>query len=125
MKQILSEIQVNGVSYVPKDSIVGISPVADCAGLPLVILRTVNAGVHYGYLKSRTGGEATLIGARRLWYWSGAATLTQLAIDGPKNGDQCKFSKTITEITVLGVIEILPVSSKAHEVIAAIKEWSA
>jgi hypothetical protein len=122
MKQTLNEIEINGVKYVPKSEAGEPSVVTD--GLPLVIIRTVNAGVHYGYLKSRVGGEAVLIGARRLWYWSGAASLTQLALDGPKNGPSCKFTKTIPEITVLGVIEVLPVSSKAHGVIAAIKEWA-
>ena len=47
-----------------------------------VIVRTYSAGVHAGILKSRDGKEAVLTDARRIWYWDGAATLSQLAIDG-------------------------------------------
>jgi hypothetical protein len=49
-----------------------------------VVVRTRDAGVHAGVLKSRNGRECELTEARRLWYWkvagkgaflSGVATL--------------------------------------------------
>ena len=46
-----------------------------------VIVRTYSAGVFSGNLKSRNGQEVVLTNARRLWYWAGAASLSQLAVD--------------------------------------------
>jgi hypothetical protein len=48
---------------------------------PYVIVRTYSAGVFAANLVSRKGKEAALANARRLWYWKGAASLSQLAVD--------------------------------------------
>ena len=50
--------------------------------LPYVVVCTYSAGVFAGNIKSRKGQEAELTNARRLWYWDGAASLSQLAVDG-------------------------------------------
>ncbi len=56
-----------------------------------VIVRTYSAGVFAGYLESYgKDREVNLVNARRLWYWSGAASLSQLAIEGVKRGKQTK-----------------------------------
>lgn len=47
-----------------------------------VIVRAARAGVFAGNLVTRTGQEATIANARRLWYWAGAASLSQLAQSG-------------------------------------------
>ena len=49
---------------------------------PYVIVRTYSAGVFAGTLEFHDGKEVTLSNARRLWYWDGAATLSQLAMEG-------------------------------------------
>ena len=49
-----------------------------------VICRTYSAGVFAGFLESREGKEVVLTKARRLWYWDGAASLSQLAMEGTK-----------------------------------------
>lgn len=56
-----------------------------------VIVRTYSAGVFAGELESRTGQEVVLRNARRIWYWSGAASLSQLAMEGTKDPANCKF----------------------------------
>jgi len=60
---------------------------------------------------------------RRLWYWDGACSLSQLAVDGTKAPDNCKFTVTVPEMTILGVIEIIHCADKAVESILAVKEW--
>ena len=35
-----------------------------------VIVRSDRAGVFFGEIKERNGGEATMVNVRRLWYWS-------------------------------------------------------
>jgi len=91
--------------------------------LPYVIVRTFSAGVFAGSLKIKKGKEVTLHNARRLWYWSGAASLSQLANEGVKNPDNCKFPAEVPSITLLEAIEILPVSKEARANIAAVPVW--
>ena len=89
------------------------------------IIRADRAGVFYGEIKERNGSEVTMTNVRRLWYWSGAASLSELAVSGVKRPDDCKFTVTVPNMTILGVIEIIPCSDKAIESIEGIKEWKA
>ena len=88
-----------------------------------VIVRTYSAGVFAGTLVSRKGREVVLKNARRLWYWSGAASLSQLSVDGTSRPDQCKFPVEVPEVTLTEAIEFLPVSEKAKKSIASVPVW--
>lgn len=88
-----------------------------------VIARTYSAGVFAGYLKERKGKEVTLTKARRLWYWSGAASLSQLAMEGVKYPEKCKFPCEVDKVILTEVIEILDVTEKARENIAKVSVW--
>ena len=90
-----------------------------------VIVRTYSAGVFAGYLDGRNGQEVVLRNARRLWYWSGAASLSQLAVEGVKNPDECKFPIEVDRVELLNAIEILDVTDVAKASIAGVKVWSA
>jgi hypothetical protein len=90
-----------------------------------VIIRTRSAGVFAGVLKSYKAGEAILENARRIWYWSGAASLSQLAVDGTSKPNECKFPVTVKEIILPEVIEVIPTTAKARESISSVKVWSA
>lgn len=90
-----------------------------------VIVRTHLAGVHAGVLKSRNGKEATLTGARRLWYWKGAASLSELSQRGVKEPKACKFPMAVAEILLLEVIEIIPCTDVARKSIEGVPEWHA
>lgn len=87
------------------------------------IIRADRAGVFAGNIKERNGSEVTLTNCRRLWYWNGAASLSQLAVEGVKKPEDCQFTVTVPEITVLGVIEIIPCSEEAERIIKAVPEW--
>ena len=91
--------------------------------IPYVIVRTFSAGVFAGYLQSRQGQEVILTRARRLWYWSGAASLSQLSVDGVKDPANCKFPCEVPSITLLQAIEILSVSANAQKSIAGVPVW--
>lgn len=88
-----------------------------------VIVRTQSAGVFAGELVSRNGQEVVLKNARRLWYWSGAASLSQLAVDGTSNPSGCKFPVAVPEVTLTQAIEILPLSNKARASIDSVPVW--
>jgi len=90
-----------------------------------VIVRTYSAGVFAGRLKERNGKEVTLTGARRLWYWDGAASLSELAVVGTKKPMQCKFPVAVEEIMVTEAIEIIAVTETAQKSIEEVPIWSA
>jgi len=89
----------------------------------IVLVRTRSAGVHFGTLFYHKGKEVILKNTRRIWSWSGAASLSQMALEGVKNPSQCKFSVTLPEITLTEAIEIIPCSKNAIFSIKGVPEW--
>lgn len=87
------------------------------------IIRCNRAGVFYAEIAERRGSEANLVNARRLWYWDGAASLSQLANEGVTDPHNCKFTVTVPTMTVLGVIEIIPCSAAAVRSIEGVPVW--
>lgn len=83
------------------------------------IIRTNRAGVFYGTIAEydNANREATITDCRRLWFWSGAASLSQLAVEGVKRPDDCKFTVVVPEMTVMEVIEIIPCTDEAIKII--------
>jgi len=89
------------------------------------IVRAHSAGVFAGYIEHREGQEVVLREARRIWYWEGAATLSQLAQSGTSLPDKCKFPEPVDRVTVFGVIEILDCTVQAQASIASVPIWKA
>jgi len=112
------EIKMDGITYVPKDSY---QKAEQLNGLDYVIIRTYSAGVFAGYLKRREEKEVELINATRLWYWKGAFTLSQLAMEGVSKPDECEFGMPVNNIILTEVIEIIECSEKAKESILGVK----
>jgi hypothetical protein len=111
-------VTINGEKYVKESTILNQEIEND-----YVIVRTYSAGVFAGFLVSRDGKEVELSFARRLWYWSGAASLSQLAMEGVKNPDKCKFPTPVHSIILTEVIEIIPCTKKAKKSIESVKIW--
>jgi len=91
--------------------------------LKYVIVRTFSAGVFAGELESRNGQEVVLLNARRLWYWTGAASLSQLAVDGTSSPQTCKVPVEVPRIELLQAIEIIDVTKTAEKSIKGIPIW--
>lgn len=89
-----------------------------------VIVRTYSAGVFAGELASRKGREVILLNARRLWYWVGAASLSQLAMEGTNRPADCKFPCVVKRVELLEAIEILDVTPQAEHSIRQVPVWS-
>ena len=91
--------------------------------LPYVIVRTYSAGVFAGELAERSGKEVKLLNARRLWYWKGAASLSQLAQSGTSKPKECKFPEAVSSVLLTETIEILDVSAAARASIESVPVW--
>ena len=88
-----------------------------------VIVRGDRSGVFFGTLVKREGREVELKDCRRLWYWDGAASISQLAVDGTVRPDNCKFTVPVGQIEILDAIEIIPCTDKAIKSIEEVSEW--
>ena len=88
-----------------------------------VIVRGDRSGVFAGVLVSQDGQKVELKNCRRLWYWDGAASISQIAKEGVKKPRNCKFTVTVDEIVILDGIEIIPTTSDAEASIKAVPEW--
>ncbi len=90
-----------------------------------VIARTYSAGVFAGELENRVGKEVVLTNSRRLWYWAGAASLSEAAVRGFSRPNDCKFPVAVSRVELTEVIEVLDCTPEAEASIKGIPEWSA
>lgn len=118
-----NEIEIDGNKYVLASSVKLLTPAKTMKGKKYVIVRTYSAGVFAGYLQSRQGKEAIILNARKIWYWDGAASLAQLAVDGTSKPENCKFPTPVSRIEVTEVIEVLDVTEKARKSIESVPVW--
>jgi len=119
-------ISVGDVVY-RREDLINEGAQQDSSGHEYVIIRTQNAGVFAGYLVvfDDTTSVAVLVQARRLWRWYGAASLSQLAVDGTSKPKECKFPVEVPKIVLSQVIEITETTEKARKAIASVAVWTA
>lgn len=123
MNATLNEITVNGETYVRKDSISNFDAAEKFNDMEYCMVRTFSAGVFAGYVESRNGKEIVLRKARRIWKWAGAASLSQLAVDGTNAPNDCMFPTPVNKVTLTEAIEIIPMTQKAKESVEAVPIW--
>ncbi len=119
----METITINGVEYVPASEAVN-KMAEKLDGMEYCMVRTYSAGVFAGYIEERNGKEAKLRNARRIWYWDGAASLSELATRGTSNPDNCKFPCAVDTVILTEVIEIIPITDTAKRSIEAVPEWT-
>lgn len=93
-----------------------------------VIVRTYAMGVFAGELQPEsTETMKVLKYARRIWYWAGAASLSQLATEGTSKPSECKFPCVVdrVELTSPQGFEVLDVTEMGRKSIEAVPIWKA
>lgn len=82
-----------------------------------VLIRSYAAGVHFGTLVSEeytlAGKVVVLENTRRVHYWEGAASLSQMAMEGVKKPNNCRFAMATPTDEIVNVIETIPLSDAA------------
>jgi hypothetical protein len=112
----MKTVIIDGVAYVEEKN----SNLSD-----YVLVRTDSAGVHFGIPVRREGKEIELKNTRRIWYWEGAASLSQMSLEGVKKPKNCKFSVQIPSIVLTEAIEIISCTESAAKCILEVPEWKA
>ena len=91
------------------------------------VIRCAEAGVFFGTIIEKentlSGVECTIKNCRRIWHWDGAASLSQLAMEGVSKPENCHFSVVVPEMTVIGVIESIPANEEAIKSIESVPIW--
>ena len=87
------------------------------------IIRTYSAGVFIGYIGKVDSKICTIYNSRRIWYWSGACSISQLAIEGSKDIENCKIAITVPETTLTEVIEVVPCTNDAIVSLIGAEVW--
>jgi hypothetical protein len=112
-------VTIEGIEYIKK----GTQMAPKYENMEYCIVRTYSAGVFAGYVESRIGQEVTMRQARRIFYWDGAASLSQLSIDGTTKPQNCKFPEAVDRVVLLQAIEIIPCTQKAQKNIQGVAVW--
>ena len=88
-----------------------------------VVVRTYSAGVHFGKLVSQSDDAKVVVlkAARRMWRWSGAYTLNEVAAKGI--GAESKVSCPVPEIRLSEAIEVITCTSEGRASLEASK-WA-
>ena len=90
------------------------------------IVRTYSAGVFAGQTKilSKDGKRVEIRNARRLWFWDGAASLSELAQRGTSKPKKCKFPAPVDRLEVTEAIELIDVTDAARASIEDVPVWT-
>lgn len=121
----MEEMTINNEVYVKKSSVKS-SEFANVDGKPFVVVRSTTASPFFGYLEKEDDAAKTvvLVQARRIYYWEGAATLSQLAESGTSKPDKCKFPAAV-KVKISNVHEIYYATEVARKSLEGVKIWQA
>lgn len=108
---------MNEIKNVPEDQ----APMKN--GMPYQIARSRDAGVFAGWVAESEGGRVVMLQARRLWYWDGANSLSQLAMEGVKRPQNCKFPVEVNKVEIFGVCELIDCTESARQSILGVEIW--
>ena len=118
----IETIKIDDIEYIRADSVSKTAPETD--GMKYCVVRTYSAGVHIGYVEefgTKQPQYAKLINSRRLHQWSGAASLSQVSLDGVDSSS--RIAMELPEIELTDVIEVIPCSLKAMDFFKGAKAW--
>jgi hypothetical protein len=94
-----------------------------------VIVRCNNAGVHAGYLKSMTATHVVLEDSRRIWYWSGAASLSEIAVYGlnPAKSSASKIAAKVSSVRLRDgdICEVIACTEEGRASVDGAPVWRA
>jgi hypothetical protein len=91
----------------------------------ICMIRTYSAGVFYGIILEKQGKEVKVKNARRVWRWAGAASLSQLAMEGTTLPSDCKFPCAVAYMELTEVVEVIEMTQQAIKSLDEVAIWTA
>lgn len=86
-----------------------------------VLVRSYDAGVYFGTLTRVEGETCRLENVRNIWRWTGANSLSDIALNGI-SGD--KVAPEVSSMVLNRVCQILPLTDKAINNLESQPVWS-
>lgn len=118
-------IMIDDQKYVRADCVN--QPEEKLDGMERCIIRSYGAGVFLGYVSEKeselNGVNIVLKNAKRIHYWDGACSLTQLALEGTKAPQNCRITEAVDSQFIANVIEVIPVTKKASKNLDEVPIW--
>lgn len=87
------------------------------------IVRADRAGVFFGKIKERNTSEVIMTDVRKLFYWDGACAVEELAMNGTKKPNNCKFTVEIPEMVIANPVQVIPCTEKAAQCLKEVRVW--
>lgn len=87
------------------------------------IVRGDRSGVFAGNIAGRNGQEVEMKNVRRIWYWDGACSVSELSKNGTQKPENCKFAVEIDNMEILDAIEIIECTKTAIKSIRGVEAW--
>ena len=90
-----------------------------------VLIRSYSGGCFAGVVvvENEINRTVVLNHCRRLWYWDGAASLSQLAMKGVKEPKNCKFTQETMNHRIYEIVETIPCTKEAQKNIRGVWIW--
>lgn len=120
-------IKIDEIEYVRKDSIEKDKVAVNTDGMPYVVARCKDAGVHAGYLSEvdKSSRYCVLLNSRRLWRWNSPDnTLSGLANKGFYSSQECKVGDVVSRIQLSEYCELIDCTVKAKDIIEGCSNWN-
>ena len=115
-------ITIDDEKYIRESDVQQGQGVTNTNGMVYAIVCCERSGIFAGYIESQGVYQISLVNARRIKYWSGAASITQLALQGTGKPNDCLFSLT-HDVALLDVCSITNCTEKGMKSIQAVKDW--
>ncbi len=87
------------------------------------LVRGDSSGVFFGTVREIDGQTVIMENVRRIWYWEGANSISELATNGTAKPNDCKFTVAVPNVCILDAIEINVCTEKAIKSIESVKKW--
>lgn len=89
------------------------------------IVRGNNSGVFYAtVVKIEDKTVVEMQDVRRVYYWDGANTISDLAVQGSKTSYNCKITVPVEQVVITDCVEINVCTEKAINNLDSIKIWT-
>jgi hypothetical protein len=89
----------------------------------LVLVRDDKAGVHVGTLVALSAEAVTLSNARKVWYWTGAASVHGIAVRGLSQAGS-KVAPMVSEVISFHVCEVVEMTNEGYASVMECPEWT-